>query len=343
MAKPTTAYLAKAGDYSAASDARQSDRQLLSLVVERGMDGTGGRCVMEFGGAGFTPVEAGAPVSITLDAGQGMLGVFTGTAYATETTAVSQVVRASDSLAKLARIQVEGAYADVSADFVVKDLLSQAGADAGTVARGPQLPAYVVHRNQRALRHLETLAALCGADLFTDGDGKVNLAEPKTGGSDHSFKFGETVLALELCRAPPGFDGVEVWGEGAASSKGSDKAHWLSTDLSGVSGKASVDTRGAASSAAGTRPLRVTDGAIRSGGVAQDTATAWARKLAARWLEGSIEVFGAPEVQPGDLIEITGLPADHGAAELLEGHTLRVRSVRHTLDRDRGLRTRLEF
>jgi hypothetical protein len=184
---------------------------------------------------------------------------------------------------------------------------------------------------------------LCGADLFTDGDGKVNLAVPKSGSSDHSFRFGETVLAMELRRAPAAFDGVEVWGEGAASTKGTDKAHWLSTDLSGVSGKASIDSGGAPQSSSGTRTLRVSDGAIRSGGVAQDTATAWAKALASHWLEGTIEVFGAPEVEPGDLIEITDLPREHGATKLLEGHLLRVRAVRHTLDRDRGLRTRLEF
>src|SRR5271157_5513028 len=113
MAKAATAYQAKVGAYSASSDTRHSDRQLLSLVVERGMDGTGGRCVVELGGTGFAPVEAGAPVNVTLDAGQGMQPVFAGTAYATETNAVSQVVRADDGLAKLARIQVEATYADV--------------------------------------------------------------------------------------------------------------------------------------------------------------------------------------------------------------------------------------
>ena len=338
-----TAYQVTVGAYRATSDKRQSSRELLSLVVERGLGCIGGRCMVELGDAGFAPAEAGAPVSVSLDAGEGAVDVFTGTAYAFETSAVAQIVRAADGLAKLARMQVEGAYADVSADVVVKDLLNKAGAAIGRVTSGPRLASYVVHRDPRALHHLEALAALCGADLSTDGDGKVNLALPKTGEPDHSFGFGETVLALELRHATAAFDGVEVWGEGAASSKGSDKAHWLSTDLSGVSGKASIGHTGVPQSSAGTRVLRFTDGAIRSGGVAEDVAAAWAKALASRWLEGAIEVFGAPEVEPGDLIAIGGLAREHGATKLLEGRTLRVSAVRHTLDRDHGLRTRLEF
>ena len=67
---------------------------------------------------------------------------------------------------------------------------------------------------------------------------------PKTGSADHRFKFGETITHLAVQKIAPAFDSVEVWGEGAASAKGADKAHWLSTDLSGVSAKASVAADG---------------------------------------------------------------------------------------------------
>ncbi len=81
MARSTTKYKVSAGRYTAASDARQGDRQLLSLVVERGMGTSGGRCVVVLGGTGHAPVAAGDDVKVQLDAGRGMLTVFTGKAY----------------------------------------------------------------------------------------------------------------------------------------------------------------------------------------------------------------------------------------------------------------------
>jgi hypothetical protein len=338
-----TAYAVTIGGHSASSDGRSGDCQLVSLVVELAMDGAGGRCVLELAGAAQAPAEPGAPVSVKLDAGDGAITVFTGTAYASEATAVSQLVRAADDGAKLAAIEVEQAYQDVSADFIIKDLLSKAGAAPGTVTAGPELPFYAVHAGVSALAHVRALAALTGADIYTDGDGKVHVAASKTGGADTSLVFGETVLALDLRRAPTAFDGVQLWGEGAASAKGKDKAHWLSTDLSSVKGEAAVTASfEVETSSAGTAPRQVRVGAVRAGAVAGDAAKAMAASLAARRVRGSIDAYGMPGLTPGDLLNIDKLPADHAAAALLDGKPVRVRSVRHALSRQLGLRTRIE-
>lgn len=338
-----TAYQVTIGGHRASSDGGGGDRQLVSLVVELGMDGVGGRCVLELGGAEQTPADPGAPVSVTLDAGNGAVTVFTGKAFASEATTVSQVVRAGDGLAELAAIEVEQAYQESSADFIIKDLLSKAGATPGTVTRGPDLPFYALHAGVSALTHLRALAGLTGGDIYTDGHGRVHVATPRTGGADSNLVFGETILALDLRKMPPAFDGVQLWGEGAASSKGKDKAHWLSTDLSGVKGEAAVTADSKVQEGrAGTAPRRVHNGAIRSGAAAGDAAKGMATRLAARALRGRIDVFGAPELMPGDLVTIARLPPDHAAAALLGGKPLRVRSVRHTLSRQRGLRTRIE-
>lgn len=340
-----TAYQANVGSYTASSDSRKGDRLLLNLVVELGMDGAGGRCVAELAGTDCAPVKPGEAVSVKLDAGDGMTSVFTGEAAAVEVTATSQRVTAWDGLAKLGCTDVEAAYEDVTADFVVKDLLQKAGVTPGTVAKGPNLPAYSVHRGPRMLAHLRRLAEMCGADLYTDGDGKVHFDVLKQGGADHRFQFGENILALELEQPRACADSVEVWGEGAASAKGADKAHWLSTDLSGVSAKAAVDDKGkVAQNKLGERPVRILDGALRSGSAAGDSAKARMAAAASRWIRGRLEVFGAPGVKPGDLVEVEKLPADHAAAKFLAGGLkLRVRCVRHALDRRRGLVTRIEF
>lgn len=340
-----TGYQAKVGAYTASHNPRESDRQLLQVQVELGMDGAGGWCSVELAGAEFAPVQPGEAVHIKLDNGQGMVSVFTGAAEAVETTATTQRIKASDALSKLARIEAEAAYAEVYADFIIKDLLSKAGATPGKIAKGPNFPSYVVHRGPRTLLHLRKLAQLCGADLYTDGAGAVHCAVPRTGNADHSFNYGENIIAMTLQRAQPAYDSVEVWGEGAASSAGADKAHWLCTDLSGVSGKAALDASGqVVAGKLGKQPIRIRDGAFRSGGAAQDAATARMAAIAAGWIRGRMEVFGTPAITPGDLVELKKLPTTHAAFKLLAGgHKLRVRTVYHVLDRERGFVTRLEF
>jgi hypothetical protein len=333
-----TAYRIHVGSYTASSRAGESNRLLVALTVELGMDQAGGACHIELSGADYAPVAPEDPVTVEIDGGH----VFTGAADVCAATAASQIVSAVDGLARLARLEVEAAFADVTADYIVKDLLSRAGAIPGTIARGPQLPAYVLHRPPRALHHLRALAALCGADPYTDGQGNVHVAAPKSGGADHRFTYGETVKAIDL-RATPAADGIEVWGEGAASSKGADKAHWLPTRLDGVAAKASLDAHGAVGSGGGKRPVRWQNGAIRSGQAAKEVAEARMKAAAARRVTGHIDLTGMPGIFPGDLVTIEKLPAGHAAAALLEPGPLRVRGLRHVLDRMHGLSTRLTF
>lgn len=338
-----TAFKVQIGSALASSTASESQRQLLQLRVDLDMDGPSAYCFIEL--ADGTPPAPGDAVEVKLDAGDGMQAVFTGIVACVEAGATGQTILAHGAFALLGQSEVEGAYESVSADFIVKDLIGKAGATAGTVAKGPDLAAWAVHRGPTALGHLRHLAMLCGAGLFADGAGKIHCAAPKTGSADHSFKFGETITHLAVQKIAPAFDSVEVWGEGAASAKGADKAHWLSTDLSGVSAKAAVAADGTVQAGKlGARPLRLREGALRSGEAVEAVAKAWAASLAARLVRGSLEVFAAPKVLPGDLVTITGLPDGHAAAGLLgQGQVLHVRGVRHVLDRQRGALTRLTF
>ena len=339
------AYQVQIGSALASSSASESHRQLLQLCVDLNMDGPGAACSIELADSTVAPAAAGDPVSVKLDAGDGAQTVFTGKVADTKARATGQAVIAHGAIAELGRSELEGAYDSVSADFIIKDLIGKVGATAGTVSKGPDLSGWSLHRGPTALGHLRRLALLCGADLFADGAGRIHCAVPKTGSADHRFKFGETVIQLAIQKYSPAFDSIEVWGEGAASAKGADKAHWLSTDLAGVSAKAAVGSDGQVQAGKlGSRPFRLREGALRSGEAVEAVAKAWATSLAARLLGGSLEVFAAPKVQPGDLVAIDGLPTDHAAASLLgQGGTLRVRHVRHLLDRQRGAITRLGF
>jgi hypothetical protein len=341
----TTRYKVRIGAYTASHKAQDGDRLLLSLVVEQTMDGIGGHCSAELAGADFEPVAVGDKVEVQLDSGDGAVTVFTGKVTGGGLTATTQRVEAQDGVAALARVEVEAAYEDVALDFIVKDLLQQGGASAGSICKGPNVPSYAVHRQPRVLAQVWRLAQACGADVYASGDGKVQVATPDQAGTEHRFRFGESVRALDLAAIVLPWDSVEVWGEGAGSAKGSDKSHWLCTDLSGVSGKAAVDDKGVVTTGKlGSRPLRVRDGALRSGGAAQDSAKARMGWLASRRVGGRIEVNGTPAVQPGDTVGIDKLPAAHGLSKLLAASgALRVRGVRHWLDRELGLVTRLSF
>ena len=134
-------------------------------------------------------------------------------------------------------------------------------------------------------------------------------------------------------------------GEGAAASQGADKFYWLVKDVAGVSGKAAIDAHGVvAVGRSGSSPRHVKLGAVRSGEAAQLVAEAQMRALAARWLRGRVDVLCAPKVLPGDQVKINGIPPRHGAASLLQGpHRLRVRQVRHILNRKHGFVTHLGF
>jgi len=331
----------KIGSLTASTSPQREARALIRLVAELGMGGAGGRCVVELAGPSLSPPAPGDSVQVSFGSGASATTVFTGEVQEVTRTATALRVAAVDALARLARFDVEAAYEAKTAGDIVKDVLSRAGVDPGTVHDGPTFPAYVLHKGPRALRHLRRLAELCGADLYADAEGKVCFATPDEQGAEHTFRYGEHILQLSLEDAPPAFDSAVVWGEGAASAQGAGKEHWLVSDLSSVSGKAAIGQGGAvAAGQEGERPLHVVDGAIRSGEAAQEIARARAAAVASRAVRGFLRVLGEPAVAPGDLVTIEDLPAEQPAPSR---PPLRVRRVRHTLDAPGGFVTRMEF
>jgi hypothetical protein len=327
------------GSITASTTPQREARQLLSLLGELAMGGVGGRCVVEIADPSLSPPALGDSVQVSLGTGNGTTPVFTGEVREVARTATALRITALDGLATLATFELETVYENKSAGAIVKDVLGQAGVTAGTVEDGPTLATWVMHKGPRALRHLQRLAELCGADLFSDGEGKVCFTTPSTQGDSHTFKYGGELLALHLEDAPPAFDSFSVWGEGAASSQGAGKEHWLIKDLSSVNGKAAVGSGGSVTPGQeGDRPQLVVDGALRSGEAAKAVAEARAAAVAARAVRGSLQVLGAPEVKPGDAVTVEDLPGS-GAAP----GPLRVRRVRHRLDSRVGFVTRVDF
>jgi hypothetical protein len=325
------------GGLTAASDARASDLDLLGLVCELAIGGAGGRCAIELAASAADPPAAGDEVTVSLDGGAGATQVFTGQVQEVQVGPSTLRVTAVDGLALLARVYVESTYEQVSAGFIVKDLLGSAELTPGQIDEGPTFPRYFVHRGPRALAHVHRLAELCGAEVFAAGDGRVHFRAPADGPADHVFRYREHVLDLDVLAQPPVHAGVVVYGEGAASKAGADKAHVLVTDLDSVKGTAGDD---------GAAALHVVDGAVRTGDDATRLARAQLAQIQSRPVRGALTVLPAPQVQLGDRVGIDDLPSDHRAAPALAGgKALRVRSVRHTLrpGAGQGFTTRLGF
>lgn len=327
------AYEVTSGSFRASSRAGQGNGFVRSIVSELSMDGAGGRCCLEWVASDAAPPAPGDETTISLDDGNGSVTVFTGVVMETKASPETALVVGADALAKLAQLDVSGAYEQTSAGSIVSELVRKAGATAGTVEDGPTFPSYVLHRGPRALRHIQRLAEQCGFDVFTDGEGQVHFAAPKQGGPDHTFAYRSQVLRIELRNTPPAYEGVTVWGEGAASTQGSEKSHWLIADLSSVSGSAGEDGL--------AREVR--DGAVRTGDDASTRAEAHMKTLASRPLRGFAEVIGYPSVKPGERVQFNDIPATHAVHALASNKVLRVRSVRHTLSARAGFVTRMEF
>lgn len=333
------------GSQRACSRRSESTRHLLSLAVELGMGGTGGICTVELADAGHPLPLTGAPLTVTLDGGQGACPVFTGEVEWLETLATTQRITAMDGLVKLSRLDVESTYEEVTAGFIVKELMQQAGIEPGTLEKGPKFPSFVLFRGPRALRHIQGLAELCGVDLFTDGNGRAHFAGSGTRGDLHRFGYGEDVHEFCLRQAPPVQDGVVVWGEGAAGSQGADKYYWLAGELSGARGQAALTQSGSITTGtSGKAPATLCSGALRCSDAAEEVARARVKSVAGRGFEGHCSVSGAPSVKPGDRVKIDGLPAHHSAADIFQSNrSLRVRRVRHLMQMTAGFMTRLDF
>jgi hypothetical protein len=344
----TIAYDVSIGSLRFTNTGTGERRPLLGIESEVGLGGAPGRCLFHLGDISWADPQIGEAVSVSLDAGDGATSVFTGEVAEVSQRSDALWVWAYDGLAKMARVEVESAYEEVTAGFIVSDLVDQAGAEAGEIEDGPSLPSYVVHRGPRALHHALRLAELCGAELGSDGTGKVHFRRPQSGAAAHRLVWAEDVVEIDLGPRAAVRDSFAVWGEGAAGTQGAERGHWLPTDLSGVSGQAAVqpgatpDEAGSVSSGStGALVHTVVAGALRSAEAAGDVASARAQLLALRPLVGHALALGRPAVQPGDWVELADLPAGGGGSG--RTLTLRVLRVSQQLSIGRGLLTRLEF
>lgn len=342
MPGATVGFTVTVGGLRASWPAAGGALDLVSLECATGVGGGWAR--VRLGPPQGEAPAPGAPVTVDLDDGDGSTRVFTGLADHVGSTATAWVLRAHDGLPALARLDLERAWADTTADAIVKDILGAAGLAIRAVCPGPPLRVFTALRGPRGLRVVQGLLDRMGAELHVDGAGKIVVATPRSGAADHTITWGEDLLDIDVRRRPPAQPGVTVHGEGATDAQGKARGHWLPKDASALVGRAAIDATGElVAGAAGQPGLTLVDGALATAAACKTVAENFTKLLAARPLEGAVVTLGRAIFNVGDLVEVAGLPADHSLAAVLAGQPLRARRVIHRLDATAGFTTRVEL
>lgn len=314
---------------------------LTRILVERGMASAADALeVSLMEGAGIAPGDAAA---VELGHDDDRVKVFTGEVAEVRPTLEGMRVRALGRTNALLNLRVSAVYENQAAGSIVRDLIGQAGLDAGTVDDGPVLPRYAVDRRLSAHRHVRELADRLGYELYTDREGKLMFralgdaasldagplgavagaagALPGLGGD--GYEFGKHLTAAAARQRSAGPTRVEVGGESPMSSQGDTTAHWLTAE--------DDDSRGEAG--AGDDVVLVLDPAARTRDLADRFAAGRLASRSRRAREVRITVLGRPSLELGDNISV------RGATDERVNQSGYVRALRHHLCAGAGFLT----
>jgi phage protein D len=288
-------------------------------------------------------IAPGDTATVELGHDDDRVKVFTGEVAEIRPTLEGVRVRALGKTNALLNLRVAAVYENQAVGSIVRDLVGQAGLDAGTIDNGPILPRYTVDRRLSAHRHVRELAERLGYELYTDRDGRLmfhalgdaasldagplgaaaGAASALLGGGGEGYEFGKHLAAAAARQRSPGPTKVEIGGESPMSSQGDTTAHWLSAD--------DDDSRGETGD--GDAVVRLLDPAARTRDLADRFAAGQLASRSRRVRELHITVLGRPSLELGDSINVSG------AADALVNRSGYVRALRHRLSAAVGFLT----
>jgi hypothetical protein len=260
----------------------------------------------------LTGAAVGAPMSVALGEDGGEQDVWAGQVTAVEAGPDTVAIEGLAATVELSRRRVSQTYLNQSVADIVRSLVP----DSDEVSGDTQLPAYSLDDRRSVWTHLLDLAAIVGADVGASPSGTLRFVPPRTGSADATLRHGADILSWRAGAAPkPVVPAVAAYGAG--SEAGAEQWHWILRAP-------------AAGGEAGT-PLQAV-AALRT----RDAADAMTRALTGHAsraaAHGRLRVVGRPDLRPGALVAVTGLPSgDPGM--------LRVLAVEHVLDTREGFVT----
>ncbi|MCE7983496.1 MAG: hypothetical protein DYG89_20175 [Caldilinea sp. CFX5] len=238
-----------------------------------------------------------------------------------------QQVRLTNGGAALARLRIDQSFAQQSAGDIVSALVDLAAVATDTVEAGADYPFYVVSQGQSVYRHVAELARQNDFAAWFTPDDKLTFAPLTEGDPVATFTYGANLLALQMNETAPVFAGATVIGEGAAGSQGAKAWSWLVKDPAVVTGEAGDG---------GSQRLISAPG-LRTGDLAQRTATGLVNRSNITKVGGRLLAIGAPTVTVGSTIAIANAPQAIANGQFL------VQRVRHDLTRQQGFTTFISF
>lgn len=301
------------------ADAVQSVHTDLRLAP--GVDG----CTIEVASSGLPDVALGDKLTLQLGYADELTPVYSGQ--------VSRLQACHDQTWRidldngaqtLARLRQNSSFEQQSLSDVVNKLLSSAGVSAGTVSRGADFPFLVIDDRQSVWAWLAELAQACGACVWLDADGAVQV---KSGGGPAAatYTYGQDILSFQFDARVPVAAQLTVVGEGASGSKGSDAWSWLSKKRDPIQAQ---QGRGEA--------RQVSQAVLRNMAALQGSAQGWEQRLSASGERITLRVAGTTAVALADTFAVSGCPQGRG-----DGTYLATR-IQHRYDKQGGFVTVLE-
>ncbi len=238
---------------------------------------------------------------------------WTGEVESVATTAGELHIDGLASTAVLSRTRRSSTWTEQSVADIVADL---AGELDNEIDADLPLSSFSIDNRRTVWAHLCELARLSGAELSCAPGGGVRFILATQETAPVVLRYGAELVDWRLCRrrTPVAVAAAE---HGAASAAGADKWHWLAHDPVG------------SSTAAVTTP-----GALRTRDAAEQFSSALEARAARAGLRGSAWLGGRPDLRPGMLVTLSGIPEG-------DSESLRIKAVTHSFDSVGGFVTAL--
>lgn len=276
--------------------------------------------------------NVGAALTVALGTKDSEADVWTGEVCGVRLTSDGVALEGLASSIALSRTFASQSFVEVSVADIVNQLASTAGVDVDGVSGDTGLSSYAVNDRRSAWAHINDLARLIGADVTVTAAGKLKFVAPSASGAgalaqipaaagallggSGGLRYGANLLQWRATTRAAADTGA-VAAYGSASGSGSEKWHWLQSDLS----------------AAGSGPTRVAY-AVSTRDAATAAADAFAARAKRATRRAQVDVVGDAALRPGQTTQISGIPGDAGG-------DVRIVAVEHLLDSEAGLISRL--
>lgn len=204
--------------------------------------------------ADFPALAPGDPLTVKLGSGGAPAPVFAGTVARIGGSGGRLEVTLVAAASKLARIRRNAGYESQGFADLLKTWAGDAGLTPGRIDSGPDYAFFAIDDRLSLWDWVARVALHADVPAWTDAAGALNAARP-AGQPVATFKYGETILALDAQSRDPVITGAHIVGEGSAGRQGSDAWSWLAKDPQGVSASAGGGATGALGQDGGLRDL----------------------------------------------------------------------------------------